>query len=80
MTVDPMAAAGGGAIITFVSVAGLGTTSHDSPEYAAAKAGLIRFTASLAPLRDSIGARANCICPGLVTRRPLGRRDAVPGR
>lgn len=66
LVLDPMAAAGGGAIITIASVAGLGTTSHDAPEYAAAKAGLMRFTACLAPLRDSIGVRANCICPGLV--------------
>ncbi len=28
-----MAAGGGGAIITVASVAGLGTTSHDCPEY-----------------------------------------------
>ena len=56
------------------SVAGLGTTSHDAPEYAAAKAGLIRFTACLAPLRDSIGVRANCICPGLVDT-PASRRS-----
>src|SRR5271170_1964117 len=66
LVLDPMTEAGGGAIITVTSVAGLGTTSHDSPEYAAAKAGLMRFTACLAPLRDSIGVRANCICPGLV--------------
>jgi NAD(P)-dependent dehydrogenase (short-subunit alcohol dehydrogenase family) len=36
---EPMAAGGGGAIITVASVAGLGTTSHDCPEYAVAKAG-----------------------------------------
>ena len=74
LVLDPMAAAGGGAIITVASVAGLGTTSHDSPEYAAAKAGLMRFTACLAPLRDSIGVRANCICPGLVDT-PSSRRS-----
>jgi NAD(P)-dependent dehydrogenase (short-subunit alcohol dehydrogenase family) len=74
LVLDPMAEAGGGAIITVASVAGLGTTSHDSPEYAAAKAGLMRFTACLAPLRDSIGVRANCICPGLVDT-PASRRS-----
>ena len=55
LVLNPMAEAGGGAIITVASVAGLGTTSHDCPEYAAAKAGLIRFTACLAPLRDTMG-------------------------
>ena len=74
LVLDPMAEAGGGAIITVASVAGLGTTSHDCPEYAAAKAGLIRFTACLAPLRDTMGVRANCICPGLVDT-PASRRS-----
>jgi NAD(P)-dependent dehydrogenase (short-subunit alcohol dehydrogenase family) len=74
LVLDPMAAAGGGAIITVASTAGLGTTSHDCPEYAAAKAGLMRFTACLAPLRESIGVRANCICPGLVDT-PASRRS-----
>jgi NAD(P)-dependent dehydrogenase (short-subunit alcohol dehydrogenase family) len=74
LVLDPMAASGGGAIITVASVAGLGTTSHDAPEYAAAKAGLMRFTACLAPPRDSIGVRANCICPGLVDT-PSSRRS-----
>ena len=63
----------GGAIINIASVAGLGTTSHDSPEYAVAKAGVIRLTACLAPLRDTIGVRVNCICPGLVDT-PASRR------
>ena len=42
-----------------------------------AKAGVVRFTACLAPLRETIGVRANCICPGLVdtpaSRRSRGR-------
>lgn len=70
---EPMAL-GGGAIITVASVAGLGTTSHDCPEYAVAKAGVIRFTACLAPWRESMGVRANCICPGLVDT-PSSRRS-----
>jgi NAD(P)-dependent dehydrogenase (short-subunit alcohol dehydrogenase family) len=73
LALGPMRQHGGGAIINIASVAGLGTTSHDSPEYAVAKAGVIRFTACLAPLRDSIGVRANCICPGLVDT-PASRR------
>jgi NAD(P)-dependent dehydrogenase (short-subunit alcohol dehydrogenase family) len=71
---EPMAIGGGGAVITVASVAGLGTTSHDCPEYAVAKAGVIRFTACLAPWRESIGVRANCICPGLVDT-PSSRRS-----
>jgi NAD(P)-dependent dehydrogenase (short-subunit alcohol dehydrogenase family) len=74
LVLPPMAARGGGAIINIASVAGLGTTSHDAPEYAVAKAGVIRFTGCLAPLRDSIGVRVNCICPGLVDT-PSSRRS-----
>jgi NAD(P)-dependent dehydrogenase (short-subunit alcohol dehydrogenase family) len=54
--------------------AGRGTTSHDAPEYAAAKAAVIRFTACMAPLRDETGVRVNCICPGLVDT-PSSRRS-----
>jgi NAD(P)-dependent dehydrogenase (short-subunit alcohol dehydrogenase family) len=74
LVLAPMAEGGGGAIINIASVAGLGTTSHQSPEYAAAKAAVIRFTACLAPLHDTIGVRANCICPGLVDT-PASRRS-----
>ena len=74
LALGPMTERGGGAVINIASSAGLGTTSHDSPEYAVAKAGVIRFTACLAPLRDTIGVRANCICPGLVDT-PASRRS-----
>jgi NAD(P)-dependent dehydrogenase (short-subunit alcohol dehydrogenase family) len=53
---------------------GLGTASHGAPEYAVAKAGVIRFTACLAPLRGTMGVRVNCICPGLVDT-PSSRRS-----
>jgi NAD(P)-dependent dehydrogenase (short-subunit alcohol dehydrogenase family) len=74
LVLGPMAEYGGGAIINIASVAGLGTTSHNAPEYAVAKAGVIRFTACLAPLRTTIGVRANCVCPGLVDT-PASRRS-----
>jgi NAD(P)-dependent dehydrogenase (short-subunit alcohol dehydrogenase family) len=54
---------GGGAIVNIASVAGLGYGVHDSPEYAAAKAGLIRFTATLAPLKERMNVRVNCVVP-----------------
>jgi NAD(P)-dependent dehydrogenase (short-subunit alcohol dehydrogenase family) len=73
LVLAPMRARGGGAIINIASTAGLGTASHDSPEYAAAKAGVVRFTACLAPWRDTMGVRVNCICPGLVDT-PASRR------
>ncbi|MFC3500246.1 SDR family NAD(P)-dependent oxidoreductase [Micromonospora krabiensis] len=64
----------GGAIINVASVAGLGHGVHGVPEYAVAKAGVIRLTACLAPLRDRLGIRVNCVCPDLVDT-PASRRD-----
>jgi NAD(P)-dependent dehydrogenase (short-subunit alcohol dehydrogenase family) len=51
---------GGGAIVNVASTAGVGSDRGQSPEYAAAKAGLIRFTAALAEVG---GVRVNCIVP-----------------
>jgi NAD(P)-dependent dehydrogenase (short-subunit alcohol dehydrogenase family) len=64
----------GGAIVNIASTAGLGHGIHDVPEYATAKAGLIRLTGCLGPLRDSVGIRVNCVCPSL-TDTPASRRD-----
>ena len=64
----------GGAIVNIASTAGLGYGAHGVPEYAIAKAGVIRLTACLGPLRDSAGIRVNCVCPSL-TDTPSSRRD-----
>jgi NAD(P)-dependent dehydrogenase (short-subunit alcohol dehydrogenase family) len=73
-----------GAIVNISSVAGLGSQQHDAPDYAAAKAGVVRFTTALAS-RD--GVRVNCVCPDWVdtpaVRRSLAElsaeeRAAVP--
>ena len=60
---DPMREQGGGAIINIASSGGIGFGSYGSPEYGAAKAGLIRFTASLAGLASSHGVRMMCVAP-----------------
>jgi NAD(P)-dependent dehydrogenase (short-subunit alcohol dehydrogenase family) len=54
---------GTGAIVNISSVAGLGTKAYGSPEYAAAKAAVVRLSAALAE-RD--GVRVNCVCPDWV--------------
>jgi NAD(P)-dependent dehydrogenase (short-subunit alcohol dehydrogenase family) len=69
----------GGAIVNVASVAGIGYGPHRAPEYAAAKAGVARLTAALAPLAER-GVRVNCICPDFVdtpaARRSLERMSA----
>jgi NAD(P)-dependent dehydrogenase (short-subunit alcohol dehydrogenase family) len=57
---------GGGAVVNISSVAGIGWKPHSSPEYSAAKAGLARLTATLAPLADRDGVRVNCIVPNWI--------------
>ena len=64
---------GGGGIVNVASGAGIGLSPHDAPVYAASKAGVVRFTAALAPLAQSAGVRVNCICPGWVDT-PMSRR------
>jgi NAD(P)-dependent dehydrogenase (short-subunit alcohol dehydrogenase family) len=59
----PMRAAGGGAVVNVSSSAGLGVDAYASPEYAAAKAGLIRFTTAVAGLAVSHGVRVSCVVP-----------------
>jgi NAD(P)-dependent dehydrogenase (short-subunit alcohol dehydrogenase family) len=79
----------GGCIVNISSVAGLGYMPHDSPEYAAAKAGLIRFTATLAPLRERMNIRVNCVIPhwiatehvkATIAAMPPAERAEVPER
>ena len=57
---------GGGAIVNISSVAGFGYAPHSSPEYSAAKAGLARLTATLAPLQERENVRVNCILPNWI--------------
>jgi len=74
--VKPMGERGGGAIVNLSSMAGVGFTPHDSPEYAAAKAGIMRFTATLAPLKERLNIRVNCIAPNWVATEKV--RAFVP--
>jgi NAD(P)-dependent dehydrogenase (short-subunit alcohol dehydrogenase family) len=63
LVLEPMARAGGGAVVNVASTAGLGLAPYQSPEYGAAKAGLIRFTSTLDVLRERMGVRVNCVVP-----------------
>ncbi len=79
LALSAMRQAGGGAIVNVGSTAGLGFGPHVSPEYSAAKAALIRLTATLAPLAESHGVRVNCVVPDWVaTERGLREREELP--
>jgi NAD(P)-dependent dehydrogenase (short-subunit alcohol dehydrogenase family) len=79
LALEPMRQLGGGAIVNVGSTGGLGFGPHSSPEYAAAKAGLMKFTATLARLKESHGVRVNCVAPDWVaTERGIRERDALP--
>jgi NAD(P)-dependent dehydrogenase (short-subunit alcohol dehydrogenase family) len=77
LALAPMRRAGGGVIVNVASTAGLGSEPGQSPEYAAAKAGLIRFTAAFAP---GPGIRANCIVPDWIATERLTaeERASIP--
>jgi NAD(P)-dependent dehydrogenase (short-subunit alcohol dehydrogenase family) len=65
LALEPLRRRGGGVIVNVASVAGVGAGPHDAPEYAAAKAGVIRLTAALGSLASE-GIRVNAICPDYV--------------
>ncbi len=73
--VPAMHRGGGGAIVNIASSAGLGLAPHPAPEYAVAKAGMMRLTACLAPLADR-GIRVNCVCPHTVGTPAVRQRIA----
>jgi len=77
LALAPMRRDGAGAIVNVASTAGLGDEPYASPEYGAAKAGLIRFTSALAAVG---GVRVNCVVPDWVATERLTaeERAATP--
>jgi len=73
LAIASMRRRGGGAIVNVASSAGVGLGPHPMPEYAAAKAGLLRLTGALSPLAGE-GIRISCVAPGMVDT-PASRRS-----
>jgi NAD(P)-dependent dehydrogenase (short-subunit alcohol dehydrogenase family) len=65
---------GGGVIVNIASAAGVGLWDFRAPEYATAKAGLIRFTACLAHLHDDDNVRVNCLAPDWIATEAAQRQ------
>ncbi len=66
LVLEPMRALGGGAVVNISSSGGVGAEAYGSPEYGAAKAGLIRFTTAAAGLGGSHGVRVMGVVPGWI--------------
>ena len=64
----------GGAIVNVSSIAGYGLTPHDAPEYAVAKAGIMRLAGALGETR---GVRVSCVCPDWVDTPAVQRSLAA---
>jgi NAD(P)-dependent dehydrogenase (short-subunit alcohol dehydrogenase family) len=78
LALEQMRTKGEGAIVNIASTAGLGLAPYHSPEYAAAKAGLIRFTTTLGHLRQRMGVRVNCVVPDwIATERALEELEGM---
>ena len=77
----PPADAGDGApaVVNVASSAALGADGYGSPEYAAAKAGLVRFTTSLADPVTRRRARVMAVVPGWIgLDRAVAEWEALP--
>jgi NAD(P)-dependent dehydrogenase (short-subunit alcohol dehydrogenase family) len=78
LVLEPMKRRGGGAVVNVASTAGIGRAPYESPEYGAAKAGLIRFTTCMAYAREETGVRVNCVVPDwIATERAKGELAAM---
>jgi NAD(P)-dependent dehydrogenase (short-subunit alcohol dehydrogenase family) len=87
LAIAPMRRVGGGAIVNIASSGGIGEAGYGSPEYGAAKAGIIRFTSSVRDLERSDGVRVMCVAPDWIGLEravaewndlPLGQRAGMP--
>jgi NAD(P)-dependent dehydrogenase (short-subunit alcohol dehydrogenase family) len=78
LALEPMQRAGGGVVVNVASTAGLGSAPYASPDYGAAKAGLIRFTTSLGDLGERMNVRVNCVVPDwIATDRAHGELEEM---
>ena len=80
LALEPMRAAGGGVVVNIASIAGIDTDAYASPEYGAAKAGLIRFTTALERPRRTHERARELRRARLDRHRPRARRARADDR
>ena len=73
-----MITAGGGAIVTLASGAGLAGNAT-FPAYSASKGAVVLMTRSVAASHTAQGIRANCVCPGPIDTPMLRETFAAAG-
>lgn len=73
-----MIAAGGGAVVTLASGAGLAGNAT-FPAYSASKGAVVLMTRSVAASHTAQGIRANCVCPGPIDTPMLRGTFAAAG-
>lgn len=73
-----MIAAGGGAVVTLASGAGLAGNAT-FPAYSASKGAVVLMTRSVAASHTAQGIRANCVCPGPIDTPMLRETFAAAG-
>lgn len=78
---------GGGSVVNVSSIAGVLNGPYPWPEYAAAKAGLLRLTEAIAPPLLTRGVRVNAVAPNYILteavrtsfeRMTQAEREAIP--
>lgn len=75
LALPAMQAAGEGAVVNIASSAARGSQAHTWPEYATAKAGLVRFTTSLRDFDEHV--RVNCLIPDWIATERLSDADRL---
>jgi NAD(P)-dependent dehydrogenase (short-subunit alcohol dehydrogenase family) len=73
VSIPPMIANGGGAIVNTASIAGQ-RASHSEAGYSVSKAGIIMLTRAIARDFSKNGIRANVLCPGFLETVMVDRR------
>jgi len=75
--INTMLQTGGGAIVNWSSIGGLGASPMGTSVYSAAKAGVHAITKAAAVEYGSRGIRANALCPGFVETAMSGGKGAA---